>query len=206
VSASHPILLRATDGKFVDATLHERIDASYALAVDDSWLPYLEAEKARALAAGRPFPHLEHAHWEWGVKVKESSHLLSCPTLAIECDGEAQGLMLLKTDGHFSKLPSEADKPLVYVTYLAAAPWNLRGVVEQPRLFGVGLILLNAAVQWSLDAEFKGRIGLHSLPQAEGFYERQGFECLGVDPEKEDLKYYELSPEAASEFIARSAS
>lgn len=206
MSSSHVVPLRAADGSFVEAVLHERINAGYALRVDDDWKAHFAGEKARAVAEGRAVPHLEHGHWEWGEKVKESAHLLSCPTLAIECAGQTQGLMLLKTDGHFGMLLGEIDKPLVYVVYLATAPWNLRALVGQPRFAGVGHVLLHAAIQMSLDNDFKGRIGLHSLPQAEGFYERNGFQCLGVDPKKEDLKYYELSPQAASEFIARSTS
>lgn len=206
MSSSHAVPLRMADGSFVEALLHERIGAGYALQVDDEWKAHLATEEARAVAEGRAIPHLEHGHWEWGEKVKESAHLLSCPTLAIECAGQTQGLMLLKTDGHFGMLPNEMGKPLVYIVYLATSPWNLRALVEQPRFTGVGLVLLHAAIQMSLDNEFKGRIGLHSLPQAEGFYERHGFQCLGVDPEKEDLKYYELSPQAANEFIARSTS
>jgi hypothetical protein len=206
VSSSHVVPLKRADGGFVEGLLHERIDAGYALQVDDDWKSHLVAEEARALAEGRAVPKLQHGHWEWGEKVKGSAHLLSCPTLAIESAGQTQGLMLVKTDGHFGKLPGETGKPLVYVVYLATAPWNLRQLVPQPRFSGVGLLLLYAAIQISLDAEFKGRIGLHSLPQSEGFYERHGFQCLGVDPSKEDLKYYELSPQAASEFIARSTS
>ena len=156
------------------------------------------------MTGGRAVPHLEHGHWEWGEKIKESAHLLSCPTLAIEYANETQGLMLLQTDGHFGKLPNEIDKPLVYIVYLATAPWNLRTLVGQPRFSGIGWVMVRAAIEMSLDNEFKGRIGLHSLPQAENFYEKLGFQCLGVDPEKEGLKYYELSPQAASEFIGRS--
>lgn len=206
MSSAHPVPLSAADGSVVEAVLHERISAGYALQVDDDWKAHFAAEEARAVAKGRATPHLEHGHWEWGEKVKDSAHLLSCPTLAIEYSGQTQGLMLLKTDGHFGLLPSEIDKPLVYVVYLATAPWNLPALVGRPRFKGVGLVLLHAAIQMSLDNEFRGRIGLHSLPQAEGFYERHGFQCLGVDPEKENLKYYELSPQAASEFIARSTS
>lgn len=206
MSSSHVVPLRAADGSFVEAVLHERIGTEYALQVDADWKAHFASEEARAVAEGRAVPYLEHGHWEWGDKVKESAHLLSCPTLAIECAGQTQGLMLLQTDGHFGKLPSEIDKPLVYVVYLATAPWNLRALARQPRYAGVGLVLLHAAIQMSFDNEFKGRIGLHSLPQAEVFYERQGFQCLGVDRKKEDLKYYEFSPQAASEFIARSTS
>ncbi len=109
--------------------------------------------------------------------------------------------MLLKTDGHFARLPKQERKPLVYVSYLATAPWNYREITEQPKFSGVGTVLLRAAVAISIDTEFKGRIGLHSLPKAEYFYERHGFECLGADPQKEDLKYYELSPEVAAVFM-----
>jgi GNAT superfamily N-acetyltransferase len=206
VSESHIVPLKAADGAYVEALLHERIDAGYALQVDDEWKAHFVLEEARAVAQGRAVPFIEHDHWEWGEKVKESAHLLSCPTLAIECASQTQGLMLVKTDGHFGRLPAELDQPLVYIEYLATAPWNLRALVVQPRFTGVGLVLLHAAIQLSLDAEFKGRIGLHSLPQAEAFYERHGFECLGVDPKKQGLKYYELSPQAASKFIARSTS
>lgn len=206
MSSTHAVLLQAASGGVVEAVLHERIDADYALLVDGDWKAQLAFEQARAVTEGRAVPFLEHGHWKWADKVKESAQLLSCPTLAIECDGQTRGLMLIKTDGHFGRSPTEVGQPLVYIVYLATAPWNLRDLVGQPRFRGVGLVLLYAAIQISLDAEFKGRIGLHSLPQAETFYEQHGFQCLGVDPdpEKQGLKYYELSPQAASEFIARS--
>lgn len=204
MNLSHRIpLLNNATGDFVEAILHERIDSAYALRVDDIWLTYLATAEAQANAEGRPFVQLEHAHWSWLAKVAGSARLLSCPTLAIECEDEPQGLMLLKTDGHFANLPNEAGRPLVYVTYLASAPWNLRGVVDRPRFSGIGTLLMRAAIQVSIEAEFKGRVGLHALPQAESFYECHGFTCLGKDPDKENLKYYELSPEAAAAFINR---
>lgn len=93
MNSSHSVPLRAADGSFVEAVLHERISAGYALHVDDDWKPQLAVEEARAIAEGRAVPYLEHGHWEWAGKVKESAHLLSCPTLAVECDGQTQGLM-----------------------------------------------------------------------------------------------------------------
>jgi hypothetical protein len=204
VSEAYPIFLRKNDsGELVDATLRVRIDGPYARVVDDAWLTFLAAAAAQAKVQGKQLAHLEHGHWNWEAKVAESARLLSCPTLAIECEGETQGLMLLKTDGHFAELASEKGKPLVYVTYLATAPWNLAAIVEKPRFAGIGTVMLRAAVQFSLDVEFKGRLGLHSLPQAEGFYECHGLHDLGVDPDKEHLKYYELSPEAAAKFLSR---
>jgi hypothetical protein len=184
-----------------EGLLYERIDGNYARIADDKWLTFLAGMEGRADGCGVPFARPDHSHWRWHVKVDESAHLLSCPTLAVECDGEPQGLMLLKTDGHFAQLPNQERKPLVYVPYLATAPWNQRELNNSPKFSGVGTVLMRAAVMASLEAEFKGRVGLHSLPKAEGFYECHGFQCLGVDLQKDNLKYYELSPEAAAEFM-----
>lgn len=188
-------------GDYVEAVLHERIDEGFARRVDDLWLGHLANAQGQAEAVGRPFSLPPQGHWRWQAKVAESAHLLSCPTLAIECDGEPQGLMLLMTDGHFGRLPSQEGKPLVYVCYLACAPWNQVAHAKQPRFRGVGTLLTRAAIQISVELEFKGRVGLHSLPAAESFYECHGFACLGCDADKEDLKYYELSPEAAAVFL-----
>lgn len=202
MNSTHQIfLLGQPSGEPVGALLRERINSDYARAVDDQWLTYLAALEGQAEGRGVPFMRPDHIHWRWHTKVQESAHLLSCPTLAVEFGGEPQGLMLLKTDGHFALLPTQERKPLVYIPYLATAPWNCRDITDRPKFLGVGTVLLRAAVSTSIDAEFKGRIGLHSLPKAEEFYERHGFQCLGKDPEKENLKYYELSPEAAAEFM-----
>lgn len=187
-----------SSGAGVDAWLHERIDATYAARVDDAWLTYLAAAEAQAKALGERFQAPENAHWHWQDKVTRSSHLLSCPTLAVECAGEPQGLMLLQTDGRFTRRPGDPEKPLVFVTYLSTAPWNMTSITPRPRFRGAGTVLLHAAVEISLELEFKGRVGLCSLPDAEPFYERHGMKCLGQDSM---LNYYEFSPEGAAAFI-----
>jgi hypothetical protein len=199
---SHAIrLFHNEQGQYVDAVLHERIDATYAEQVDKSWQGFIGNQKARAAENGQSFPVMEHEHWEWNKKVSVSAHLLSCPTLAIECNGETQGLMLLQTDGFFFQGVEEKGKPLVYVTFLSSAPWNIATLVSQPIYKGVGSILLSAAIQMSDELGFKGRIGLHSLPQSESFYECHNLNCLGKDADKQDLKYYELSSNQAAGFL-----
>jgi GNAT superfamily N-acetyltransferase len=199
VSQPHHIWLQdCATGRSVEALLYERIDPVYAERVDDAWLIHLATAEAQAKARGEKFEAPEHAHWRWHEKVLRSSHLLSCPTLAVECEGQPQGLMLLKTDGHFARHSEQSEKPLVFITYLSTAPWNMPSVAPRPRFRGVGTNLLRAAVEVSLDLEFKGRVGLHSLPNAEPFYERQGMQCLGQDSM---LNYYEFSPENAAAFI-----
>ncbi len=50
----------------------------------------------------------------------------------------------------------------------------------------------------------KGRIGLHSLPQANSFYAYVcGMTDLGQDATYENLRYFELEPERARNFIEK---
>jgi hypothetical protein len=52
--------------------------------------------------------------------------------------------------------------------------------------------------------EFKGRIGLHSLPQANAFYANTcGMTDLGFDQDYEGLRYFEMTPGQAEAFIAK---
>lgn len=113
-----------------------------------------------------------------------------------------QGLMLLKMAGCNARLPEQAGKDLVYVDYIEAAPWNLKSVVAQPRFGLVGVVLIAAAIQSSKENGFKGRIGLHSLGQAEAFYrDKCRMTELGGDPEKQDLVYFEMNAAQADKFV-----
>lgn len=188
-------------GQFVPAQLLERIDVAYARRTDDLWLTFYAAEIANAQASGHVLTPPQHAHWRWERKVAIVGHLLPYPTLAIEFEGEAQGLMLLETDSKFARLPGQIGKPLVYVVFLAAAPWNLPALVRRPRFRGVGTMLMRAAVEMSVELGFKGRVGLHSLLQSERFYECLGMTTLGHDPDKENLTYHEMTPEQAAAFL-----
>jgi hypothetical protein len=188
-------------GQFVPARLIERIDVNYARHADDLWRTFEAAEVAQATARGVVLPPQQHSHWRWEKKVTIVGHLLPYPTLAVECNGDPQGLMLLETDGKFAEAPGQSGKPLVYVVFLATAPWNLPTVVKRPRFRGVGTGLMRAAIEVSIDLDFKGRIGLHSLHQSESYYEALGMTALGRDPKKENLNYYEMTPEQATAFL-----
>lgn len=100
-----------------------------------------------------------------------------------------------------STLPSriEPSHEVIYVEYVAAAPWNRRELRAAPELRGVGIVLLKAAVQFSFDAGFEGRLGLHSKPEVEGFY-RDRLKLRDLGPEvANDGKwvYFEATPEIA---------
>ena len=86
---------------------------------------------------------------------------------------------------------------------IESAPWNLAGLVENPRFSGVGVALMQAAIQVSADEGFAGRIALHSLPQSQPFYRRY-MNDLGIDStHAEQLCYFEMTEEQATDFVER---
>ncbi len=202
MSTGHEVtLLECETGQYVSALLLEGVDVEYARAVDDRWVTFVATETAKAQAAGTPIGPQDHGHWRWERKVGATAHLLSFPTMAVECNGIPQGMMLLKTDGAVGRLPDQTGHPLVYVHFVATAPWNDTRVVEQPKYRGVGMVLMYAAVQTSVDLGFKGRLGLHSLPGAEKFYEKIGMTCMGPDEKSQNLKYFEMTAAVAAAFL-----
>lgn len=141
-------------------------------------------------------------HWNWAEKLAYVDGLLAFRSFCVVANGVTQGLALfdLTKSGRHA---SHRGKPLVYIDFLEVAPWNRSDIGGQPRLRGVGNALLSAAVQLSIDEGFMGRIGLHSLPQADSFYLRCGMESLGPDPRYQDLCYFEMTAAQAREFLER---
>lgn len=104
-----------------------------------------------------------------------------------------------------ARLQSQAGKSMIYVEYLEVAPWNRRHLGDEvPRFRAVGSALMRAAIEFSYQEGFKGRIGLHSLPQSNGWYANTcGMADLGTDPDYQHLRYFEMTPEMAEAFIAK---
>lgn len=174
---------------FVDAALRRSCAPNLLSRVEDEW-----ATAREQLAATSD---IDHAHWNWRNKsesVATGRHTLT----AVECEGAVQGLMALARAARAAVLGSGA---LVYVDYLETAPWNLRAPEREARFSGVGTVLLLDAVLFSRESGHEGRVGLHSLPQAEAFYRQCGFAPLGCDAMYYNLAYYELSSARATQWL-----
>lgn len=188
-------LIEAASSELVEAVLNTRLTAEQVAAAEAVW-----AEPRRTL------PDPEHAHWDWVRKAP----LLSNPGVAcfgVLHAGDVQGLMMIAEAGHVARLPTQYGSPLVYVDFLEAAPWNQTDWPGGPRYRGAGSRLVCAAVHASLAAGCHGRIGLHSLRGAEGFYEeRCRMSPWGEDPEYHGLMYYEFTANAAADFLRRAES
>jgi hypothetical protein len=70
----------------------------------------------------------------------------------------------------------------------------------------VGSRLVEVAIRRSMAEEFRGRVGLHSLPTSERFYLKTcGMTPVGRDPAKQNLLCCEFTPEQAEAFLTRGA-
>jgi len=118
--------------------------------------------------------------------------------VAVECAGETQGIMALLRTPRPAQL---GNGQVVYVDYVESAPWNLKGSAVTPRFLGVGTILIAEAVRLSLEMGLGGRVGLHSLPQAEAFYTRCQMIKVGPDHSYYDLIYFEYTGQQAIAWV-----
>ena len=130
--------------------------------------------------------------------------MLAYPSFSIVCNGLTQGMMIVDTVKKRCRFDTQKGQHLVYVEFIETAPWNRAELFAPPRYRGIGSILIRAAIALSDDSEFHGRIGLHSLPQANGFYATTcGMMDLGADPDYQGLHYFEMTPEQARAFVAK---
>ena len=189
-------LQRVSDGELVVAILCDEINDEHLDMWERTWSPAMEQHCDGRSLTDRP----EDSHWNWRKKAAETSTLLSYQSFALIADGKLQGMMMTNNVTS-SRLESQFGKPLVYVEFLATAPWNRPEFQTPPEFRGTGRLFILAAIQASIDAEFKGRIALHSLPQADPFYEKKcGMTRLGTDSSHQDLTYFEMTETQAENF------
>lgn len=147
--------------------------------------------------------------WSWSYKLRLAASESRYEAYVIEIDKLAHGVMLLETEWHRTQLDSQGIEryssgdavrysygvakrsPLVYVEYLASAPWNRRVIEDPPYFVGIGRTLLMFARQRSVELGYGGRVGLHSISESEAFYHRQGMPDYGADSDRDGLVYFE---------------
>lgn len=194
------VLLDGAIRQPVEAVLIEDVSEADVRRTDTLWKPFLRQSLQDAYTRGLlPSDLPEHVHWIWERKWRAASG--HSQFLGIECAGEMQALMVVRTD-NLCRLPAQRGLPLIYVDYLAAAPWNLAEIASPPRFSRCGLVLIAAAIRLSSQRGYNGRVGLHSLPQAEGFYRNKcGMTDLGEDLNYEGLRYLEMTSVKAQSFL-----
>ncbi len=198
-------LLDARTGKATKATLSSGIGKPQLDDWENHWLPALWRGMLEQKRLNAPIKDWwqESQRWDWKDKTARIQGLIAYQAFHVACDGRTQGMMqvdLTKT----ANQNEQKGKPLVYVKYLETAPWNRSSLYKPPYYHGVGTALIAAAITLSISEGYKGRIGLHALPQAEDFYANKcGMTDLGVDPSVEGLRYFEMTEEQAQSFLRK---
>lgn len=186
-------------GNPIQAELRDAIETANLIDWQTHWLPALFA----IMQSIPPTQWPQSWHWNWRQKVLNIQGLLGNKGASVTCQGVTQGLMLVDLT-RAARLPDAVGKPMVYVDYLEVAPWNWSGFSQSQRYKGVGLALMTDAVMLSDVEGFKGRLGLHSLPQSEKFYrDRCKMTDLGPDAAYGNLRYFEMNAEQAQAFIGK---
>ena len=205
---SYPIqLLDVAAGSIVEAELHDDIAEKQLIDWQFQWRPAMQTYLKRLAEngispKGTAWP--QSWHWDWRDKMNEIRDLLGHTGYSVVCRDVTQGMMRLDLVSKQARHQTQRGKPLVYVDYLEVAPWNWREEYADPPIYRlVGSVLTHAAFTRSVNEGFKGRVGLHSLPQAVPFYERGGFTNFGTHPDEFDgkLPYFEATPEAADAYL-----
>ena len=136
-------------------------------------------------------------YWDWAFKQRSATRQDNYECYAIETEARTQGLMMLETRWHRSRMST--NQRLVFIDALAVAPWNRAQISRPPQFRRVGSTLLNFARARSEALGYQGRVGLESLPEAEGFYESRNMMRFEpeLDPYVDDelpLVYFEYPP------------
>ena len=194
-------LLDGVTGNSVEAELRDAIEHAQLDDWQTKWQPAHLAVLQELARSGVPVADWPQSwHWNWQQKTAQVQGLLGFRGFSVVARLVTQGLAQIDLT-KFARESSQAGKPLVYLDYLEVAPWNRPGFGAAPQLRGVGSALISAAVTLSLEEDYKGRIGLHSLPQADAFYRKIGMTDLGPDVAYQNLRYFEMTAEQARVFL-----
>lgn len=201
-------LLNVESGQAEDAELWDAITEQQLADWEGEWLPELFKSVQKMKRAGverELWP--QSRHWDWRRKTASLQGMLARQGFSVVCDGVTQGMMIVDTTTKRCRLEDQQGKNLVYVEFVENAPWNRQELLnDSPKYRGIGSVLIRTAIELSKKEEFKGRIGLHSLPQSNSFYANScGMTDLGADPNPvyAPMRYFEMTEGQAEAFIEK---
>lgn len=197
--------------------LAEGLDDPHIDFIEQKWEPILERQHNLALLNFFQLPSASQtqekwaeiqmkfgcgdSHWRWRAKCKFAPGT-NRQIYGLLNAGDVEAAMCLL----FGKLSRDAKpQPIVYVDFVAVAPWSRIAIQDPQRFKKLGTVMLGAAVETSISMGLEGRCGLHSLTQSEGFYRRIGMNDFGVDAAYSSLRYFEFTEQSARKFIGKGA-
>ncbi|EMO66411.1 hypothetical protein LEP1GSC132_2462 [Leptospira kirschneri str. 200803703] len=157
---------------------------------DDNWLDSL-----------KPILHdynLEDIGWDWTSKALSkynNNYLWS----SLVIDDISEGIIICNHPEN-SKI---YEYNIIYIDYLATAPWNRNSVLGVGKYIGIGTLLLKASIKYGLKQfNYIPGFNLHSLSRAENYYRKIGMRDLGIDDKKNGLRIFEMEKEGCELFLS----
>lgn len=200
-------------GKAFKIDLAEGLDTAHLDFIETQWAPAIRRQHDLAILQFFQLPtadqtlekwreiqgnlEVQDEHWEWRTKCAIASGT-NRRVLSLLNGSEVEAAMLLLS-GKTSRATS-APLPILYIDYVAVAPWNRKTFQNPQRFRHLGTVMIGAAVELSRAIGLDGRCGLHALPQSEGFYHRIGMRDFGLDAAYSSLRYFEFDAAAARNF------
>jgi hypothetical protein len=142
---------------------------------------------------------IDDHHWDWLSKVflhKGDEY----EWFFLDIDEKPQAACLI----YHPKTSAIDTGKIFYIEYVAVAPWNRNNPMEVKQYKGAGSEIIQCAIQYATKSlGLRYGFSLHSLPKAEGYYEKIGmtnFDTLT----KGTMKYYEMSEENTQKYMGLS--
>jgi hypothetical protein len=159
------VYLRDQSGSRFEAQLRSDLDYSRTAAADREWT---RVKRSFRLSPGAGLSESHEWNWQDKFLQRRDDHLF----LAIECEGEIQGLLQLSTIPRPSHRERQSGAATLYIEHVETAPWNqaLYSPSGLGRFRAVGYNLIAAVAAESAAFGCDESLSLHSLPDAEAFY------------------------------------
>ena len=140
--------------ELVDAELFDDITDEHVEMWRSTWRPEAIRLEAELRAKGAPFDKWpQDIRWEWDTKANWNRNLLAFQRYALVCNGKLQGLFLANLS-KVARIPAQLGKDIVYIEFVAKAPWNRECFGSKPIFGGVGTVFMRTAITISIAEAF----------------------------------------------------
>ena len=169
---SQYVLKNLRINEFEEAILHHTISDQHINHIENHWKPallkHLENLKIKHHYGTKSFDpkklfieqgkhNIQDAKWDWRKKHNVFSGTFGYCGSALVCNGMTQGIGYFDISQKYkSRIITDTPSSIVYVEFIATAPWN-RNKIEKQHYAGVGLALLHHAINISFSEGLKDR-------------------------------------------------